>query len=296
MYRGFAIREPIIIKTMTSSYSIRFSRSFDEIKTFNTRQFRENFLVTDLFRPDHIHATYSMQDRFVVAGAMPVNEALTMPAYEDLTKAAFFLERREMGIINAGGPGKVSVDGQEYALGAKDGLYIGKGFREVLFSSDDPGKPARYYINSVPAHAQYPVAPIRHNAITPMELGEHATANRRNIYQYIVKDKVQSCQLVMGLTELISPSTWNTFPPHTHLRRNEVYFYFNLPEDQLVVHLMGEPQETRHIIIRDCQAVISPEWSIHAGVGTCAYTFVWGMGGENQEYTDMDKVDVHKLR
>ncbi|MBK6949726.1 MAG: 5-dehydro-4-deoxy-D-glucuronate isomerase [Haliscomenobacter sp.] len=280
---------------MTSSFSIRFSRSADEMKGFNTSQFRENFLVDGIFRPDHISVTYSMQDRFVIGGAQPVGEALAMPAFEDLTKASFFLERREMGIINVGGPGMVSVDGVAFPMGFKDALYVGKGTRELIFRSDSGAEPAKFYFNSVGAHAVYPPALIPHQTVAPVELGEHATANRRNIYQYIVTSRVQTCQLVMGLTELISPSTWNTFPPHTHYRRNEVYFYFNLADDQLVVHLMGEPAETRHLIMRNDQAAISPEWSIHSGVGTNAYTFIWGMGGENQEYTDMDKVEPKQL-
>lgn len=280
---------------MTSSYAIRFSRSFDEIKTFETRQFRENFLVTGLFQPDHIAVTYSMQDRFILGGAQPQSEALALPAFQPLTKASYFLERREIGIINVGGPGKVQADGQVFGLQFKDALYVGRGVESLVFSSDDPSCPAKFYFNSVSAHAVYPSVLIPHDAVQPVELGDPNTANRRNIYQYIVSTRVQTCQLVMGLTELISPSTWNTFPPHTHLRRNEVYFYFNLPEDQLVVHLMGEPQETRHLVMRNEEAVISPEWSIHAGVGTSAYTFIWGMGGENLEYSDMDKVDPRDL-
>ena len=280
---------------MTSSYFIRFSRSFEEVKTFETKQFRENFLVHGLFNPDHIAVTYSMQDRFILGGAQPVKESLQMPAFEDLTKAAYFLERREIGIINVGGSGKVTADGQVFALGFKDALYVGKGVEALVFSSDDAGNPAKFYFNSVAAHAVFPSVLIPQDTVQPVELGDPATANRRNIYQYIVTTRVQTCQLVMGLTELISPSTWNTFPPHTHLRRNEVYFYFNLPADQLVVHLMGSPQETRHLIMRNEEAVISPEWSIHSGVGTSAYTFIWGMGGENQEYSDMDKVDPKDL-
>lgn len=280
---------------MTSSYFIRFSRSFEEVKTFETKQFRENFLVHGLFNPDHIAVTYSMQDRFILGGAQPVKESLQMPAFEELTRANYFLERREIGIINVGGSGKVTADGQVFALGFKDALYVGKGVEALVFSSDDAGNPAKFYFNSVAAHAVFPSVLIPQDTVQPVELGDPATANRRNIYQYIVTTRVQTCQLVMGLTELISPSTWNTFPPHTHLRRNEVYFYFNLPADQLVVHLMGSPQETRHLIMRNEEAVISPEWSIHSGVGTSAYTFIWGMGGENQEYADMDKVDPKDL-
>lgn len=280
---------------MTHAYSIRYSRSADEVRTFTTRQCRENFLVSGLFQPDHIEAVYSMQDRFIIAGAYPVKASLQMPAFEALTKAGFFLERREMGVINVGGAGKVTLDGVAFPLGFKDALYIGRGVREVIFSSNDPAQPAKFYINSVTAHADYPPALIPHSTVAPVELGDHATANRRNIYQYIVTHRVQSCQLVMGLTELISPSVWNTFPPHTHYRRNEVYFYFDLPEDQLVVHLMGEPTETRHLIMRNDEAVISPEWSVHSGAGTSAYTFIWGMGGENQEYSDMDKVEPGQL-
>ncbi len=281
---------------MTQEFSIRYSRSADELKTFTTAQCREHYLVKGLFRPNHVEIVYSMQDRFIIGGAQPQGEALPMPVFEPLTKADFFLERREMGIINVGGSGKVYADGQEYPLGFKDALYIGRGVREVIFHSDDAAQPAKYYFNSTTAHAAHPAVLIPQSAVTPVELGDTATANRRNIYQYIVAHRVESCQLVMGLTELQSPSVWNTFPPHTHYRRNEVYFYFDLPPDQLVLHLMGEPTETRHLMLRNEEAVISPEWSIHSGAGTCAYAFIWGMGGENREYSDMDKVEPSQLR
>lgn len=281
---------------MTNGFSIRYARSADEVKAFSTAQCREHFLVKGLFRPKHIEVVYAMQDRFIIGGAQPVGEDLPMPAFEPLTKANFFLERREMGIINVGGSGKVYADGQEYSLGFKDALYIGRGVRDVVFSSDDAEQPAKYYLNSTTAHAAHPSVLIPQASVVPVELGDTATANRRNIYQYIVAHRMESCQLVMGLTELQSPSVWNTFPPHTHFRRNEVYFYFDLPPDQLVLHLMGEPTETRHLIMRNEEAVISPEWSIHSGAGTCAYTFIWGMGGENREYSDMDKVEPTELR
>jgi 4-deoxy-L-threo-5-hexosulose-uronate ketol-isomerase len=232
----------------------------------------------------------------IVMGVMPSKEALLLPALEDITKASYHLERRELGIINVAGKGEVVADGQSYVLEYRECLYLGKGTKEVKFISDSEQNPAEFYINSLPAHATYPNKKATLSDANQVSLGSKDNCNERVIYQYIHEDGIESCQLVMGFTELKTGSTWNTFPPHTHLRRMEVYFYFDLPEDQMVMHFMGDPSETRHIVMRNKEAVISPEWSIHSGVGTAAYTFVWGMGGENQAFTDMDAANVKEFK
>lgn len=276
-------------------FSSKVSRSADEVKHMDTEKLRNSFLVENVFTPDGINATYSMQDRYVVIGVMPVNKGLELPSFNYLTKADYFLERREIGIINVGGKGKVTVDGEVFSLENKDCLYIGKGKQKIIFESDDVNQPALFYCNSALAAASYPAVHIQKSDIEPLVMGDAATSNYRKIYQYIIPGRVQSCQLVLGFTELLNGSVWNSIPPHTHSRRNEVYFYFDLPEEQRLMHLMGEPKETRHIIVRNHQAVISPEWSIHAGAGTASYTFIWGMAGENQDYTDMDKLELKDL-
>ncbi len=262
----------------------------------DTAQLRNAFLIEKIFEQDTITATYSMQDRFVVLGVKPVQKQLSLPAFHELTKADYFLERREIGIINVGGKGIVTIDGETFELENKDGLYVGKGRQSVVFASADASKPALFYINAALAAAAYPTVHLRKADITPLMLGDMLTANYRKIYQYILPGRVQSCQLVMGFTELLNGSVWNSIPPHTHLRRNEVYFYFDVPEEQVVLHLMGEPSETRHLFVHNHQAVVSPEWSIHAGAGTASYSFIWGMAGENQDYTDMDKLEVKNLQ
>lgn len=281
---------------MSESYQIRFSSGINEVRNMGTDELRAKFLVSDLFQPDNVELVYSLQDRFILAGVMPVNAKVSLHPFEEITKAEYFLERRELGIINIGGKGSVEVDGVPYMLNKKDALYIGRGKRNIFFSSENQENPAMFYLNSVTAHAIYPDRFIPIKDVIPAEMGEFETANRRNIYKIIVKERLQTCQLVMGLTDLVAPSTWNTFPPHTHIRRNEVYFYFDLPKDQILVHLMGEPDHTRHLICQNQNAVISPEWSIHSGVGTAAYSFIWGMGGENLEYSDMDKVNPLDLK
>jgi 4-deoxy-L-threo-5-hexosulose-uronate ketol-isomerase len=277
-------------------YTYHPARSAEEVKQMDTAKLRNAFLVENIFVPDTVTAAYSMQDRYVVLGTMPVKQALELPAFHDLTKADFFLERREMGILNVGHKGKVTVDGEAFLLNNKDCLYIGKGKQKIIFESEDEKHPALFYCNSALAAAPYPSVHISKADIEPLTLGDVATSNYRKIYQYIIPGRVQSCQLVLGFTELLNGSVWNSIPPHTHKRRNEVYFYFDLPEEQMLLHLMGEPEETRHIIVRNHQAVISPEWSIHAGAGTASYTFIWGMAGENQDYTDMDKLELKELR
>ena len=281
---------------MSNSYQIRFSSGINEVRNMGTDDLRSKFLVSNLFQPDHIELVYSLQDRFVLAGVMPVKSKVELLPFDEITKADFFLERRELGIINVGGKGTVEVDGATHKLGKKDALYIGRGKQHIVFSSENEADPALFYLNSVLAHTVYPDVFIHIKEVIPAEMGEFETANRRNIYKIIVKERLQTCQLVMGLTDLLSPSIWNTFPPHTHIRRNEVYFYFDIPKDQILIHLMGEPAHTRHLICHNHEAVISPEWSIHSGVGTAAYSFIWGMGGENLEYSDMDKVNPMDLK
>lgn len=268
----------------------RYACSPAEVKLFDTQKLRANFLVSDIMKPDEIKGVYSHYDRMITLGAVPVNDTLELPNFHDFTKKANFLDRREIGIINVGGPGTISVDGESFAMGNKDCLYIGLGNKEVEFMSDSTDNPAVYYMNSTPAHKEYPTQKAAKSEANPVELGAPETCNERTIFQYIHLDGIKSCQLVMGFTELKSGSIWNTFPPHVHDRRMEVYFYFDLPKDQHLCHLMGQPQETRHIFVKNHQAVISPNWSIHAGAGTSNYSFVWAMGGENMEFSDMDQI------
>ncbi len=274
----------------------RYSCSPDESKQFTTEQLRAHFLVPDLMSPGHIKGVYSHFDRMVTLGAMPTHHSILLPNYSEFTKQNHFLDRREIGVINIGGTGKISVDGESYKMDHKDCLYIGKGGKEVHFKSDDSGKPAIYYMCSTPAHHEYPVQHAAKKDANPVQLGKPETSNERTIYQYIHLKGLQSCQLVMGFTELKSGSVWNTFPPHVHDRRMEVYFYFELDADQRVCHLMGKPDETRHIFVQNHEAVISPNWSIHAGAGTSNYSFIWAMGGENMEFTDMDGVTMDVLK
>ena len=268
----------------------RYACSPNEVKSFDTQLLRSNFLVSDIIVPDQIKGVYSHYDRMITLGAMPVTGNIELPNFHDFTKKANFLDRREIGIINVGGPGSISVDGESFAMSNKDCLYIGLGKKEVEFTSNSKDHPAVYYMNSTPAHKAYPTQRAAKSEANPVELGTPETCNERTIFQYIHLNGIKSCQLVMGFTELKTGSIWNTFPPHVHDRRMEVYFYFDLPEDQQVCHLMGQPQETRHIFVKNHQAVISPNWSIHAGAGTSNYSFIWAMGGENMEFTDMDQV------
>jgi 4-deoxy-L-threo-5-hexosulose-uronate ketol-isomerase len=268
----------------------RYACSPNEAKTFGTEQLRANFLISELMVSDQIKGVYSHYDRMVTLGAVPVKKSLKLPNFHDFTKKENFLDRREIGIINVGGSGSISVDGQAFAMSNKDCLYIGLGKKEVIFSSNTANEPALFYMTSTPAHMEYPTQKAAKKDANPVELGAPETCNERTIFQYIHLNGIKSCQLVMGFTELKTGSIWNTFPPHVHDRRMEVYFYFDLPEGQKVCHLMGQPQETRHIFIKNHEAVISPNWSIHAGAGTSNYSFIWAMGGENMEFTDMDPV------
>ncbi|MEQ9296959.1 MAG: 5-dehydro-4-deoxy-D-glucuronate isomerase [Cyclobacteriaceae bacterium] len=275
---------------------VRFGSHPEDIARFTTSELRERFLLPEVMKPGEITATYSMHDRMITLGAVPASSPLVLPAFEDLTKTDHFLERRELGVINVGGAGKVAVDGVDYELAAKECLYVGKGKKSIEFSSVSADSPAEFYINSSPAHAEYPTTKATLGDANRVDLGSKENCNERTIFQYIHEDGIQSCQLVMGFTELASGSIWNTFPPHTHYRRMEVYFYFDMPEDQIVMHFMGDPQETRHLVLSNKQAVISPEWSIHSGAGTSNYSFIWGMAGENKAFTDMDGHQLIDIR
>lgn len=273
---------------------LRTAASPKDVKHYDTARLREEFLIEDLFQVDEIKMVYSHIDRIITGSAVPTKE-LTLTAGEEL-RADYFLQRREMGIINIGGKGTVVVDGTEYELEYKDGLYIGMGAKDIVFCSADVSAPAKFYFNSAPAHKSYPTVLIKPEDCVKEELGSLETSNHRTITKYILPGQVESCQLVMGMTSLKPGSVWNTMPCHTHDRRMEVYLYFELPEDAAVFHYMGEPTETRHIVMRNEEAVISPSWSIHSASATQAYTFIWGMVGENQAFDDMDHVAMKDLR
>lgn len=266
-----------------------------DVKTYDTARLREEFLIDDLFPVDDFKLVYSHIDRIITGSAVPKTKKLPLTAGDEL-RAEYFLERRELGVINIGGEGVISVDGAEYTLRYKDGMYIGMGSRDITFASKDASNPAKFYFNSAPAHKTYPTVLIKPEDCVKVELGTMEESNHRTICKYILPGQVESCQLVMGMTSLMPGSVWNTMPCHTHDRRMEVYLYFELPEDAVVFHYMGEPTETRHIVMRNQQAVISPSWSIHAASATRAYTFIWGMVGENQAFDDMDAVAMTDLR
>ena len=267
----------------------------EDFKKYSTSLVRERFLLDDLAQKDNINFVYTHYDRMIVGVAMPGAHPIDLPDYVNL-RADHFLERREMGIINVGGEGNILAGDKKFHLSKLDCLYVGKGTENVKFESLEPGNPAVFYILSAPAHAVHPTALLKKEDATGGPMGSADTANKRTIYRYIHKDGLKSCQLVMGLTILETGSVWNTIPAHTHDRRMEVYFYFDVPDNQAVFHYMGEPQETRHILVRNREAVVSPPWSIHAGSGTSNYGFIWGMAGENIEYGDMDIVQLHELR
>lgn len=258
------------------------------------RELRANFLIESLFLLNALNLFWCDMDRAIIGGAVPGRQPLQLTAPESM-RCDFFLERRELGILNIGGPGQVHADGVSFELEKCDGLYIGMGHRDISFTSRNADDPAQFYLLSYPAHTRHPAVLIRQDSVTPVELGSPAGANQRRLYKYIHPDGVRSCQLVMGFTRLAAGSVWNTMPPHTHLRRSEVYLYFDLPPEARVLHLMGRPEETRHLFVAQGQAVLSPAWSIHAGAGTAAYGFCWGMGGENQIFADMDQVSAAEL-
>jgi 4-deoxy-L-threo-5-hexosulose-uronate ketol-isomerase len=268
----------------------------NEVKAFDTERLRQEFVIESLFVPGELKLLYSHVDRYIIGAAVPVQEVIELKADSKTIGADTFLERREVGIINIGGAGTVTVDGSDYELDTRECLYVGLGAKEVLFKSSDAAHPAKFYLNSTPAHKNYPTVKTGPSDAFNVHLGSIEHSNERTIYRYIHDKGIQSCQLVMGMTVLEPGNMWNTMPAHTHNRRSEVYLYFNLPDDAVVFHFMGEPQQTRHVVMRNEQAVISPSWSIHSGVGTHNYTFIWGMAGENQIFEDMDGVAMEELR
>ncbi|HXH99558.1 MAG TPA: 5-dehydro-4-deoxy-D-glucuronate isomerase [Sphingobacteriaceae bacterium] len=273
----------------------RFANSPLDVSTMDSDKLRQNFLIEDLILEDQFNFTYSHYDRAIIGGVMPVSSDLELPNYSNL-KSEYFLERRELGIINIGGPGEINIEGSAFQLNKLDAAYAGKGNKKVIFKSVSKDDPAKFYLFSTPAHQEFPSVIIKKEEILPVNIGSKETANERSIYKYIYLQGQKSCQLVMGLTILQPGSVWNTMPSHTHDRRMEAYFYFDIPEDQIVFHYMGQPQETRHVVIRNNQAVISPPWSIHSGCGTSNYGFIWAMAGENLDYADMDAVEMKDLR
>lgn len=285
---------------------LRTAASPRDVKHYTTDRLREEFLIQGLFTLGEIKMVYSHIDRIITGAAVPGKEILKLTAGEEL-RAEYFLQRREMGIINIGGDGLITVDGKEYQVAHKEGMYIGMGAKEITFASKEKETPAKFYFNSTPAHHTYPTVLIKPEGeqeegvviVKPgnkVELGTLEQSNHRTICKYILPGQVESCQLEMGMTKLEPGSVWNTMPSHTHDRRMEVYLYFDIPEDAFVMHFMGEPAETRHIVMRNEEAVISPSWSIHSGCGSQAYTFIWGMAGENQDFDDMDNIDNKDLR
>ena len=284
---------------------LRTAASPKDVKFYTTDRLTEEFLIQNLFVPGEIKMVYSHVDRIITGACVPVNP-IKLTAGDEL-RAEYFLQRREMGLINIGAAGVIEIDGREYRVGHKDGMYIGMGAKDITFKSADPKNPAKFYLNSAPAHTSYPTVLIKLDGEpsegvvivkkeNKVELGSLEESNHRVINKYILPGQVESCQLVMGMTALKPGSVWNTMPCHTHDRRMEVYLYFDIPEDAFVMHYMGEPTETKHLVVRNKEAVISPSWSIHAGSGSRAYTFIWGMCGENQAFDDMDNVDNRDLR
>ncbi len=276
----------------------RYATNPDQIRSFDTDELRAQYLVDDLFVPGQVTACYTHSDRIVLGGAAPADEPLPLPTFDEL-RAEFFLAKRELGVVNVGGTGTVTADGQTYLLPNGACLYVGRGTREVVFanaSSAADARGAQFYLFSAPAHTSLPTQLVLRGEGTVRELGDQVTSNRRTLNQYIHENGIRSCQIVMGVTELHAGSMWNTMPAHTHDRRTECYLYFDVPQDARVIHLLGVPHETRHLVVADRQAVISPSWSIHSGVGTAAYSFVWAMAGENQAFDDMDAVPVTTIR
>jgi 4-deoxy-L-threo-5-hexosulose-uronate ketol-isomerase len=291
MADGWAGREIVKYTEM----NIRFQCSPKEVKEMNTQDLRDYFFVPQLMNEDILTLFYSHYDRVIVGGVKPLMKKVILENKSEL-KSEYFLERRELGIINVGGEGTIEADGNIYELNKLDALYLGKGTKSVTFSSKSEKNPALFYLISTSAHHVYPSVKITKEQALPVKLGENASSNKRTLFKYIHQDGIPSCQLVMGLTLLEEGSVWNSVPPHTHTRRTEVYFYFNLNEFDRVFHFMGEPKETRHIVVANHEAVISPPWSVHFGCGTSNYGFIWGMAGENQSFSDMDQVAVAELK
>ena len=273
----------------------RYANHPEDSKHYTTEELRKHYLMETVFVADEVNLMYSHVDRVIAGGVMPVETEVKLEGCKELG-SEFFLERRELGLINIGGSGKVVLDGVEYKMASKDGLYVGMGVKEITFISDSAENPAKYYVNSAPAHVAYPTVKIDIANANAVHLGDLENSNKRTIFQYVHPAVCKSCQLLMGMTVLDPNNMWNTMTTHTHERRMEVYFYFNMDENTRVFHLMGQPHETRHIVMANEQAVISPSWSIHSGVGTKNYTFIWGMAGENQTFTDMDHIAMDQLR
>lgn len=274
---------------------IRYTASPNETKHFDTEQLRHDYLVESVFKADEIVLTYSHHDRFILGGAQPSSKTLSLGGGKEIA-AEYFLERREMGVVNIGGEGTITLDGKDYVLNPRDGIYVGMGTKEISFASKDAKNPAKFYICSVPAHKTYPTVYIAEDKTNPVPMGDEKNCNKRVINQYVHPAICESCQLLMGMTVLADGSIWNTMPAHTHDRRMEVYLYFDMDAENRVFHFMGEPQETRHLVVANEQAVISPSWSIHCGVGTSNYTFIWAMAGENQDFKDMDHIAIADLK
>ncbi|MBI9063668.1 MAG: 5-dehydro-4-deoxy-D-glucuronate isomerase [Marinilabiliaceae bacterium] len=277
------------------SLEVRYAVHPEDAKSYDTTRIRKEFLMENVMVPGKISLVYSFYDRYIVGGVVPVDQPIILGTFDEL-KADYFLFRREMGIINVGGAAKVTADGTVYQLGFKEALYLGKGNKEVVFESEDAAQPARLYVNSAPAHKELPNRHVTLKEANVIQLGSQATSNERQINQLLIKEVVETCQLQMGMTELKPGSVWNTMPAHTHNRRMEAYFYFEVPEGQAVCHFMGQPDETRHIWMHNEQAVLSPSWSIHSAAGTSNYTFIWGMAGENLDYADMDIRQPNELK
>lgn len=275
---------------------MRYPHNKEEVKRFTTDELRQNYMVENLFTARSLRLVYTHIDRVIMGGAYPVEEPVKLMVDPKEVGADFLLQRREMGVVNVGGPGKITVDGTSFDMQKLDGLYISMGSQDVSFESADANNPANFYLVSTPAHAAYPTTHLPISQAEPLRLGDNSNSNKRTIYKFIHPDGVKSCQLMLGVTLLEPNNMWNTMPAHTHARRMEVYFYFDIEGENVVFHLMGEPNETRHLVMRDKQAVISPSWSIHAGMGTGNYAFVWAMAGENQAFTDMDMVAMDDLR
>lgn len=276
-------------------FDVRYANHPEDSALYTTQELRRHYHISGIFEADEICLTYSHQDRIIAGGVMPVDEALKLDSCKELA-APYFLARRELGAINIGGPGTLTVDGVEYRLGSRDGIYVGMGAKELVFRSDDRANPAKFYINSCPAHRTCPTVLIPMDKARYNHLGAQETVNERILRQYVHPAVCESCQLSMGMTALMPGNVWNTMPSHTHERRMEVYLYFDIAPDQAVFHMMGQPDETRHIVMHNEEAVISPSWSIHSGVGTANYTFIWGMCGENQDFDDMDGIPTNQLR
>lgn len=280
---------------MKTNYQLRYASNPVDAKNYDTKRLRDDFLIERLFADDEVNMVYSMYDRMIVGGAMPKAEELKLEAIPPL-KADYFTTRREIGVFNVGGSGYIMVGKEKFKLNFKEALYIGRGDREVVFGSDNAEEPAKFYFNSTTAHKEYPCRVVTKKDALVAHMGSLETSNERNINKMIVSQILPTCQLQMGMTELMPGSVWNTMPAHVHSRRMEAYFYFEVPAGQAVCHLMGEPEETRHIWMKNDQAVLSPEWSIHSAAGTHNYTFIWGMGGENQDYGDQDFYDINELK